>query len=260
MKVFSHFFIHFLVFAAGLGLSSQAFAYANENATSKWQAEGYKPNYFLYGDPDSKLSLSLKVKVMENSDFYLAYSQLMFWELAEQSSPFKDVNYNPEIFYRKYVEDRPATWVDVGIFEHESNGQGGDDSRGWNRFYLLYSAEAFSWEEAKFYASFKAWIPYSTEETNEDINEYRGLWELNLTVASFLGESFDRSDLILRVYPGGRTGIDPTQGGQEVTLRLKGSSFKEFLPVFTIQYFNGYGESLLSYNQKESVWRVGIGF
>lgn len=260
MKVFSHFFIHFFVLAAGLGLSSQALAYANENDTSKWQAEGYKPNYFLYGDPESKLSLSLKVKVMENSGFYLAYSQLMFWDLGAESSPFKDVNYNPEIFYRKLIEDRPSTWVDVGIFEHESNGQGGLDSRGWNRFYLLYSAETFSWEEAKFYASLKAWIPYNTEETNEDINEYRGMWELNLTVASFLGETFDRSDLILRLYPGGRAGIDPTQGGQEITLRLKGSGFKEFLPVFTIQYFNGYGESLLSYNQSESVWRVGIGF
>ena len=260
MKVFSHFFIPVLILAVSLGFSSRAQAYANENATSKWQAEGYKPNYFLYGDPDSKLSLSLKIKVLEESNFYLAYSQLMFWELSEDSSPFKDVNYNPEIFYRKYVEDRPSTWVDVGIFEHESNGLGGYDSRGWNRFYLLYSAEAFSWEQAKFYASFKAWVPYNAEETNEDITEYRGLWELNLTVASFLGEDYETSDLIFRVYGGGSNSIDPTQGGQEITLRLKGTAFKGLLPVFTVQYFNGYGESLLSYNEKESVWRVGIGF
>jgi len=260
MKVFSHFFIPFIVLAAGLGFSSQAFSYANENATSKWQAEGYKPNYFLYGDPDSKLSLSLKVKVLEESDFYLAYSQLMFWELSADSSPFKDVNYNPEIFYRRYIEDQPSTWVDVGLFEHESNGQGGQYSRGWNRFYLLYSAETFSWDEAKFYTSFKAWLPYSKEDTNDDITEYRGLWELNLTVASFLGSSFDRSDLIFRIYGGGRASVDPTNGGQEITLRIQSATFKSLLPVFTIQYFHGYGESLLSYNQNESVWRVGIGF
>ena len=260
MKVFSHFFILALVLLPSLFFTNRAQAYANENVTSSWQAEGYKPNYFLYGDPDSKLSLSFKIKILENSGFYLGYSQLMFWELGADSSPFKDVNYNPEIFYRKYVEDRPSTWVDVGIFEHESNGQAGDLSRGWNRFYLLYSAEAFSWEQAKFYASLKAWVPYSKEDTNEDIVEYRGLWELNLTVSSFLGETFDRSDLTFRIYPGGRTGMDPTQGGQEITLRLKGVVFKEFLPVFTIQYFNGYGESLLSYNERESTWRVGIGF
>jgi outer membrane phospholipase A len=53
--------------------------------------------------------------------------------------------------------------------------------------------------------------------------------------------------------------MDPTQGGQEITLRLK-AMFKSFLPILTIQYFNGYGEGLLAYNEAESIWRIGIGF
>jgi phospholipase A1 len=259
MKICSLFFISALFIFGSIGFTGQAFAYSNENVLSKWQAEGYKPNYFLLGDPNSKLSLSFKIKLLEDADLYLAYSQLMFWELGQESSPFQDVNYNPEIFYRVHIDDFPSNWVDVGIFEHESNGQAGEESRGWNRFYLLYSAEAFSWENVNLYGSLKAWLPYNKEDTNSDITQYRGLWELNLTLATVEGSSFERSDLTLRLYPGGRTGMDPTQGGQEVTLRLK-AMFKSFLPILTIQYFNGYGEGLLAYNESESIWRIGIGF
>lgn len=256
MKVFPHFFI-----LVCLSLfSSLAYPYANETATTTWQPEGFKPNYFILGDPNAKLSLSFKIKLIEKADLYLAYSQLMFWEVAKESSPFEDVNYNPEIFYRLYEGDSRKTWADIGIYEHESNGRDMEYSRGWNRFYLLYSMEAFDVDAAKLYISFKGWVPYDVEDTNEDITEYRGLYEINFTLAQFLGASFDQSDLILRIYSGGNAGIDPTNGGQELTLRLRGEITKEFLPVLTFQLFNGYGESLLNYNQRETEFRVGIGF
>lgn len=257
MKVFPHFFILMsLLFA-----SPAAYPYANETATTtKWAPEGFKPNYFLLGQPDAKLSLSFKIKLIENTGLYLGYSQLMFWELQESSSPFSDVNYNPEIFYRLFEGDNKGTWADIGIYEHESNGQDEEKSRGWNRFYLLYNLEALKFGVSTLYISLKGWVPYDVEDTNEDLTEYRGLYEINFTFAEFLGDYFDSSDLILRVYSGGSTSIDPTNGGQELTLRMRSQFTKDFLPVLTFQLFNDYGESLLNYNEKETAFRVGIGF
>lgn len=248
-----------LLFASAV-LSREALAYPNENETSTWQVEGYKPNYFLLGDQDAKLNISFKLPLLKEVDLYMAYSQSMIWRLYEYSSPFEDVNYNPEIFYRYYVQDQAFTWIDVGLYEHESNGQGGELSRGWNRFYMLYSTEAISFTRAKIYWSFKAWLPYNVEDTNDDLVEYRGHYETSVTVDSFLGDLFERSDLTLRLFAGGRAGIDPTNGGQELTLRLKGPITKSLSPVVTLQLFNGYAESLLNYNKKETEFRIGIGF
>ncbi|MEN0059898.1 MAG: phospholipase A [Bdellovibrio sp.] len=239
---------------------SRAQAYPNENETTTWQVQGYKPNYFLLSDDDAKLNVSFKMPLLEGQGLYLGYSQIMLWRIYEDSSPFEDVNYNPEIFYRVLIPDQRLTWVDVGIYEHESNGQSGENSRGWNRFYLLYSTEAVSFDEAKIFWSLKGWVPYSVEDTNERLVEYRGHYEGSVTLASFLGPYFERSDLTLRFFAGGHAGMDPTQGGQEVTLRLKGPVTKIFLPVLTLQLYHGYAESLLNYDQKKTEFRVGIGF
>src|SRR5690606_24440532 len=60
----------------------------------------YRDIYFLSGEPDTKIQLSLKVRLLKNVDFYFGYSQVMFWKLfIERSSPFHDVAYNPELFY-----------------------------------------------------------------------------------------------------------------------------------------------------------------
>lgn len=253
-----------IVFLLGLlwvfVVANPAHAYPNENETTSWQVQGYKPNYFLLGSSDAKLNISFKLPLLNESELYLAYSQTMLWRLYEESSPFDDVNYNPEIFYRLRLDGSPLTWVDIGLYEHESNGKADADSRGWNRFYLLYSTEAISFEEAKIFWGFKAWVPYQVEGTNDDLVEYRGHYEGSVTLASFLGPFFERSDLTLRFFAGGRAGMDPTNGGQELTLRLKGPLTRAFSPVVTFQLYNGYAESLLNYNKRDTEFRIGIGF
>ena len=83
------------------------------------------------------------------SDAYLAYTQKSFWQWinSDQSSPFRETNYNPEVFYRWIPTAHLFNhWALDAGFEHESNGKGYTPpdaagrptslSRSWNRLYL----------------------------------------------------------------------------------------------------------------------------
>lgn len=250
------------IFALGsLAFISEGNAYTNEVSLLKVPIEGYRPSYFLYGNPDSKLQVSFKVQLLERYRVYFAYSQLMFWELREDSKPFRDLNFNPELFYR-YIRTEESNWhVDLGM-EHESNGRGGDDSRSWNRTFVRYSFKIKGMEEPELYFDTKFWFaPTSSfDVTNFDIQRYRGFWEIYLTATNFLGGAFDRHDLSFRLYPGGPSGTDPLRGGQELTFRFVGAFKPLALPMLTLQLFNGYGENLLDYKRRRTIFRVGIGF
>jgi len=241
--------------------TGRAEAYVNEFDPPHWSTEGYKANYFLFGTDLTKLSLSFKIRMIQDSNLYFAYTQLMFWELWANSSPFRDLNYNPEFFYRIVLNGRESTWLDVGLFEHESNGLGGSVSRGWDRSYLRYSSgEIFGTDHAIRW-SMKVWaLPYIVDPNNMDIGRYRGTYELEISGRDFFKDFFDRNDITIRLYPGGPSYCDPTKGGQEIIFRINRLYLKPILPMFTIEFFHGYGENMLDYKTSRTEIRVGIGF
>lgn len=214
------------------------------------------------GRPDTKVQLSLKARVVESIPIYMAYTQLMIWELFTQSPYFSDLNYNPEVFYRFMIgsatDGVPQNWLDLSIFEHESNGKGGVQERSWNRFYARYQWVTRAGEHSHLNWSVQAWLPYWTTD-NPDIAQYRGLGEFNLTLSDFLGEGLDRNDLTIRVYLGGAEYLNPLRGGQELTMRFK-TSQRKVLPLVVAQIFHGYAENLLNYQQNKIGLRLGIGF
>lgn len=251
----------FCFFATSVYLAvspAKAFAYLDEDRPETVLISPYKPTYLLLGSVNTKVELSFKGQLVEQVPVFFGYTQLMFWDLFESSAPFSDINYNPEVFYRGYFFDDKRSWLDFGVFEHESNGKGGDDSRSWDRAYLRYSDQWKLGERFSMYASAKAWVPYATID-NSDIAKYRGLAEFTVSFSGFLGRFFQRDDLIFRFYFGGATYINPLQGGQELTFRVK-SAPRKFLPLTVIQLFHGYGENLLNYRDNRTALRAGIGF
>jgi phospholipase A1 len=172
---------------------------------------------------------------------------------------FYDINYNPEVFYRWAIPHQEDDWLDLGFYEHESNGKGGELERSWDRVYLRFHSRTTLGERSKLVWDIKAWAPIHYHVLSQDLAEYRGLWELNLTLADFLGPFFERGDLTLRVYPGGQSNLNPLHGGQELTLRTK-SVPRAFLPMVVLQLFHGYGESLLDYQMSRWGVRAGLGF
>src|SRR4051812_44619775 len=65
----------------------------------------HHPFYFAYGQPLSKLQLSFKTPIIKDQPLYFGYTQVMFWALRESSKPFRDLTYNPELFYRLQTHD-----------------------------------------------------------------------------------------------------------------------------------------------------------
>jgi outer membrane phospholipase A len=233
-------------------------AAAQENWTQVVPLEGYKPDYFLMGQPETKIQLSLKIQLIQGQNLYFGYTQLMLWELFRQSPYFSDLNYNPEVFYRFPIGDSGDRWVDFGPFEHESNGKGGADERSWNRTYVRGHDEWDLGGRAKLRAELKAWVPYSFNPSNRNLPNYRGLWETNVMLSDFRG-NYTVEDLIFRLYAGGPSNVDPTRGGQELTFRVK-SAKRKIMPVLMFQVFHGYAETLADYRHSYWAYRAGIGF
>jgi outer membrane phospholipase A len=219
----------------------------------------YKPIYILAGDPYSKIQFSFQTQILADLPVYFAYTQLMLWDFFIPSAYMYDVNYDPLAWYRLNFNTRNKQWLDLIPFEHESNGKGGDGERSWDRTAVSYHLTSTVADDVKFYTEFKVWVPLRYNKNNNDLAQYRGVWELNLAISQLATPHFPANDLTLRIYPGGKSLTDPTHGGQELTLRVRSSSGK-FLPYGVFQVFHGYGEFLQDYNLDRWGLRAGIGF
>jgi outer membrane phospholipase A len=188
---------------------------------------------------------------------HLAYTQRSLWDLEAESAPFLDSSYMPELLYeRPNLIDPDRGWLEriggqIG-FQHESNGKDGASSRSLNIAYLRMPF-VFG-DEDDFHVTIepRAWFYVGELTDNPDLEDYRGHvdlrlkagWARGLQVAAWLraGDDFEH----------GSTQIDVTYPLHHLLSR----SFSLYLQA---QYFNGYGESLLYYNERSEVWRVGIG-
>ena len=197
--------------------------------------------------------VSLKQR-MFGIPLYFAYTQKSFWQAynSKRSSPFRETDFNPEIFYRWIPEDQIA-WHHLGAdigFEHESNGQSLPDSRSWNRLYLAPFQAA-----GKHVIYWKWWWRLPEDESkprtdpqrddNPDIHDYYGYSEL-----SFEQQLWDKhlAHAMLRWNPA--TG----KAAFNLQYSIPGGSDSFFWMFYLWQ---GYGESLIDYNR--SITRVGVG-
>jgi phospholipase A1/A2 len=206
---------------------------------------------------EAKFQLSLKLKLWEDIfdkdvDLWFGYTQLAFWQLYNSafSSPFRETNYEPELllnFRTNYdILGLKGRIINLG-FNHQSNGRADPLSRSWNR-----AVANFGFERDKFSLLLKTWyrIPEnSADDDNPDITKFMGngeVWGYYYWKKHRFAVMFRNN---LRVNNKGAVQLD--------------WSFP--LPLITnerfagyIQYFNGYGESLIDYNN--TVNRISIGF
>lgn len=225
--------------------------------------QAHEPMYFVYGTGPqaAKLQFSFKFKLADLGDktaattlnsLQLGYTERSLWDVSSVSSPFYDTSYMPELFWEwirfPARKQRGLSWngFQLGV-KHESNGKGGDDSRSVNTAYLripFFAGPVDGWHLILFP---EVWAYLGT---GEDIAEYRGYGQLRgsfgqakgplLAFAAMAGKGLHHGSVQLGItYP--------------VHVRFLGSS------VFVLaQYFNGYGESILSYDRKSESLRVGI--
>ena len=168
-----------------------------------------------------------------------AYAQNSWWQITQDSAPFRESNYRPELYVSAPVPF--ADELKIGAM-HESNGKGGEESRSWNRLYAQST-----WSAGGFSITPRAWYAFWLDRTNEDIADYMGYGDLR---ASY---TFGKQ----RLSALWRNNLH-FDGSNRGAIELNYS-----FPIFNsgfygyLRYFNGYGESLADY--KRSVNKIGIG-
>lgn len=229
----------------------------------------YEPVYFIVGGDgglNAKFQISFRYQLFDANgswarrlpwidDLYLSFSQTSLWDLGELSKPFTDSSYRPRLFYANYDL---ARWLDgrlrIGVesgFGHESNGKDGDDSRSFNMLYVRPALTFGDPEGLRLYAA-PLIHNYIADDDNPDLKDYRGYVDWLIGFGSKGGLDF---------WATLRKGTRSTYGSAELNVsyplsKLSGGDLTGWL---TLQYFGGYGESLLNYRDKlDSQLRLGI--
>ncbi len=208
---------------------------------------------------EAKLQISLKVPLTSADIFvvgdslHFAFTLKAFWQVynKDYSSPFRETNYRPELFYEFPIEQNwleADTSIALGI-EHESNGRSQLLSRSWNRLYLNF---AFAKED--YLIEFRPWyrIPEDPKDSpedpkgddNPDIYRYMGYFELH---GIWKRDQIDYSLMLRNNLNSPNYGAIQVEVGFPLWGRIRGMA----------QFFSGYGESLIDYDHH--VDRIGIG-
>lgn len=202
---------------------------------------------------EATLQLSLKSKIAHNiigkGDLWIAYTQKSYWQVynAEFSRPFRETNYEPELIF-----NYPLNSDFLGLktkmigfaFNHQSNGREGKQfSRSWNRFIIHAGFEDKDWSLV-----LRTWIAAEINE-NPDIKDYMGRADATFNYR------LNKHLLTLRAQHSLRTGED-NHGSIELDWAF---------PIYGNltgygQFFHGYGDAMIDYNQIHTIAGIGIVF
>ena len=202
---------------------------------------------------ESKFQISLKTKIFHGMfdgrmDLWMGYSQTAYWQIynTERSRPFRELNYQPEI-----IANFPVKFPILG-FEtkmigaaiiHESNGQSDPISRSWNRIAFHAAFEKGNWQ-----VMLKPWIRIGSKiDDNENISDYIGRGEADIT--------YDWGRQRFRAIARHSLNLGDKSRGS-LQLNWSFPIFENFNGHF--QLFDGYGETLIDYNHRQTTFGIGV--
>lgn len=209
-------------------------------------------------------------------DVWIGYTQLSFWQLYNKafSSPFRDTNYAPEGFltFRTNYNILGLNLLDLSIinagFVHQSNGRSRPLSRSWNRLFTEFGfAKVFNKDPEdrnEFNLFVKAWyrLPEnSLDDDNPDIEKYMGYGEMR---GVYYWKTYRFGVMLrnnLRENNKGALQLDFSMPISTILNFIFSDPFKNKVTnkiSMYIQYFNGYGGSLLDYNSSSNRFSVGF--
>ncbi|NOQ46527.1 MAG: phospholipase [Desulfobulbaceae bacterium] len=230
-------------------------AYNASGYDSKLWQEAFNEPGFEWEDTEAQFQLSIKFPLLVNLfndtfDIYGAYTNRSFWQIYnEDSAPFRETNHEPEA----WVQFHPGwelwgfknTWNSFGV-NHQSNGQGGDLSRSWNRIFAWFTVE-----RGNLAMSIKPWyrIPESdSDDDNPDIGDYMGHYELSA--------SYKWGENVFSLMSRNNLESSFSRGAVQASWSFPLWDWP-YLKGY-VQWFSGYGQSLIEYDQYANT--IGIGF
>ena len=225
----------------------------------------FEPIYFDLGGnggANARFQLSFKYRLFTPKNpqkpgfldnLYFGYTQTSLWDLHDKSVPFVDTTYNPSVFWRKDKlwqtgDQRWYAGLASGV-EHKSNGKGGDDSRSIN--------DAFVQPELNYRFSDGSTLTFAPRVKayflageNPDYSSYLGRVDWKLRWEQ------DNGLILDGLYQQGHHGRHAIQIGAAWPLQRTFLNMNGYLHV---QFYEGYGETLLGYNQKaDPQVRIGL--
>lgn len=188
---------------------------------------------------------------------FFAYTGQSWWQAYNHdlSSPFREYSHEPELYAAWKPERRVLGWdwrLASAGFVHQSNGRSGDASRSWNRLFADFRFD----RPDGWWLGLRPWwripedrkpYPGAAEgDDNPGIERYVGDGELKL---GYVGEVHNFTLTMRRSFASSGRGA----------VQLDWSRPTGFSPDLRwhVQYFDGYGESMLDYRTR--VRRIGFG-
>lgn len=209
-----------------------------------------------YDRLEAIFQLSIKYPVAKDvlgkmSRLEVAYTNRSFWQMYNSniSRPFRETNHEPELILSWQTQNKYIDYFSVA-FNHQSNGQSSTLSRSWNRI-IFETGAVFSHGVLHT----KAWwrVPEPTKsktlsphgDDNPDITDYMGHGEIQYVFV----HGRNTASIMLRnnLKTSNNKGAIELGYNFPINKRIKGY----------IQYFNGYGDSLIDYDRNQQ--RIGFG-
>ncbi len=208
----------------------------------------------LPDDTEVQFQISIKTPLAidlfdADIDIFAAYTVRSFWQLYndERSSPFRETNHEPEAWVQFHPDFEFFGFKNLTAlgFVHQSNGRSSNLSRSWNRVFAN-----FIFNRGHFAISLKPWYRIqedSEDDDNPDITDFLGHGEIRMAykwdehVFTFMSRNNIESGF--------------SDGAVELGWSFPLWDFP-YLKGY-VQYFSGYGESLIDYDRY--VNRIGLG-
>jgi phospholipase A1 len=205
---------------------------------------------------EAKFQFSFKVKLADFDEMlpgappaavWVGYTQQSQWQVYNPhvSRPFRETNYEPEVMLAFFPDRDVLGWhwrlTALGL-NHQSNGRSDPLSRSWNRVFVL-----FGFEQDNFALLVRPWLRLNedySKDDNPDITHYLGYGDVTALY------TFGKHTLSLLARYNPATGKGALQAGWNFPLHRKVRGY--------VQWFSGYGESMIDYNWRQNTIGIGV--
>lgn len=222
-----------------------------------------KDNYIITGNrlnkrvsannADVKYQISFRQRITNsylpfNTFIFVSYTQKSFWNIYEESAPFRDTNFNPGIGFGRYLISDDNRYIGSLFLqlEHESNGKDSIASRSWD---FISASGKYYFNDRLFFRA-KVWFPLVPlmGAENKDLITYKGFGDF----------SFDYRTSDERWWIAAKLTPRPRFSTFNTTLSVAYRVSEKFNQYFFLELFDGRGDSLLDYKHYDLKLRVGI--
>jgi len=208
---------------------------------------GRTPNKVKLRQNEAKVQLSGYVLLLssmfgnENLRLYLGYTQLFFWQLYSSTQFMREVDYEPSLFMKWHFAENMFANL---IVNHESNGKGGYMEVSWNR--VIGSLELTA---KNFYAQIIGWYPFfplkADAHAPHSLVYYLGYDKVIL--------SYNLKDIVFSIE-----GQNFESGFKRGHIMASLSYSANSRVKLYMQYFMGYGQSLIEFDHYTKSYGIGI--